>query len=727
MNSRLHTFIDIFNTVISDGSEEIQLRKIIIPIIQRDYAQGRRNPDVDRVRNRFLDSLLNAVNNSPIALDFVYGDINEEGVMTPLDGQQRLTTLFLLHWFAAKKERISPDEYEFLSGFGYETRYSARDFCQCLISFEPSFSTIISEEIIDQSWFPLDWKKDPTISSMLVMIDAINDKFGNVDNLWNRLKQGAISFYFLPIKDMGLTDELYIKMNSRGKPLTRFEHFKAELEHDIRSVNETVAKRVMRKIDLDWTDLLWQYRDSGSGSEEDEITDDEFLRYFRFVCDIICYQRGESPQGKSTDEFDLLADYFSGDTDSVLKNIETLESFFDCWCNIENYRSPTEFCNSFMTFTHEPGKIIVDSKNIINIFEDCLHSYADKSGKVRQFPLNRIILLYAITVYLRNRSRVSENDFHSRLRIVNNLIQNSEDEISDRLDRNRLPAILKQADSIMIDGTFDESIENSFNVNQLNEEKEKKGFLTVHPEISELLFKLEDHHMLKGQIGILGLDHIDYTERFISLFLCDWDLIDCALMALGDYGQMERNEWRYQYGSKGMQIAWHSLFHKSANRGFENTRRILIELLSQSDSFTNEYLKNIAESYVEESEKNNLFTWRYYYIKYDIFRPGSFGKYGKSSLENSQYLYTVLQTKTNISESSYVPFLKGADPSNCKRENLGQRLVYDNHYIIMENSAYFIKDNSSDEIVDSINIKQNENGIDVENRIEVLKNYLKTH
>ena len=39
----------------------------------------------------------------PVTLDFVYGDIDANGVMTPLDGQQRLTTLFLLHWYAARK------------------------------------------------------------------------------------------------------------------------------------------------------------------------------------------------------------------------------------------------------------------------------------------------------------------------------------------------------------------------------------------------------------------------------------------------------------------------------------------------------------------------------------------------------------------------------------------------------------------------------------------------
>ena len=194
----------------------MQLKKIIIPIIQRDYAQGRKGSDVTRVRGRFLESLYKAVTEKPITLDFVYGDIDDEGNMTPLDGQQRLTTLFLLHWYAAKKGNISEENYEFLKKFSYETRYSARYFCIDLVDYKPEFKTAISKEIVNQAWFPLDWENDPTISSMLVMLDAIDDKFKNVTDLWDKLKENCVTFYFLPIKDMGLTDELYIKMKEHN-------------------------------------------------------------------------------------------------------------------------------------------------------------------------------------------------------------------------------------------------------------------------------------------------------------------------------------------------------------------------------------------------------------------------------------------------------------------------------------------------------------------------------
>lgn len=723
MNTAKHSFTDIFNMSFTDGQETVKLQKIIIPIIQRDYAQGRLDPEIDRIRNRFLDSLYDAVAGDPVTLDFVYGDINENGVMTPLDGQQRLTTLFLLHWYAAKKAGIPYDEYAFLSSFGYETRYSARYFCTELIDFTPSFTRPLSEELIDQAWFPLDWRKDPTISSMLVMLDAIDEKFKGMDGLWEKLSNGAVTFYFLPIKDMGLTDELYIKMNSRGKPLTRFEHFKAELEHSIREIDVSASRRLMRKIDREWTDLLWEYRNSGAGTADDMVIDDEFLRYFRFVCDVICYRKGESPQGKSSDEFDLLAEYFCGDSQSVLNNVETLESFFDCWCNIEGYGSPKEFLDSCMGHTHEPGKIIVETRNKTDIFEDCLHSYADRSGRQRLFPLNRIVLLYAVTCYLRNRGQISEKDFTRRLRTVNNLIQNSEDEVSDRIDRNRLPAILKQTDAVMLTGMVDDDIENSYNVNQIVEEKEKRLFLEEHPEKAEQMFILEDHPNLKGQVGIVGLDHIDYADRFASLFSCEWDLIDCALMSTGDYGQQERNRWRYQYASKNMQIAWDELFHRSANRGFENTREILIKLLSGHETFSNEILEGIRDAFISSCESEGRYPWRYYYVKYDSFRPGSYGKYS-CNREKKPYLVSVMQTRSQWSSNTYMPYLKEADENHISRDSFGQRLVYGDRFIACENDAYVLKDIETEAVIERIPVKQDENGIDTEDRVILLKNYI---
>ncbi len=721
MGTALNTFIEIFNTSFDVSEEAVQMKKIVIPIIQRDYAQGRLDADVNRIRERFLDSLHQAIKVDPITLDFVYGDINEHGVMTPLDGQQRLTALFLLHWYAAKKENVDITECLFLENFSYETRYSARDFCSFLIKFNPTFTKKLSEEIVDQAWFPLDWKKDPTISSMLVMLDAIQDEFAETQGIWARLKDKAITFYFLPIKDMGLTDELYIKMNSRGKPLTQFEHFKAELERELRKIDEPTSKRVIKKIDLDWTDMLWRYRG------DDNVIDDEFLRYFRFICDIICYQNGGTTQGKSNDEFDLLKEYFSAQNENVMANIQTLENYFDCWCCLQGDNAPDKFLERFISHEHQPRKIKIEKRYGINIFKDCVRNYADISGNGnRQFPLNRIVLLYAVVSYLLNKDTISEDEFSRRLRIVNNLIQNSEDEISDselRTSGNRMPAILKQVDSIIKTGKIDDSIEKNLNLNQLGEEAIKITWVENNPDKAETLFELEDHDLLQGQISIVGLDHPEYFSRFRSVFSCKADLVDCALMSIGGYGQREK-KWRYQLGSKKNMKAWRNLFHKSSNDGFERTKDALTNLLSRADSFTDELLSIIINTYINECETNNNYEWRYYYIKYDLFRPGSFGKYYWDDFEKRPYEFCVMSTESKISENTYQPFLRAVYKNKLSKDHYGQRAIDGDNYILCENSAYVVKNTTTNVEVERVVIAQNNNGIDTEDRIKKLQSIL---
>ena len=111
--------------------ELLESNKIEIPIIQRDYAQGRK--DKKKIRQNFLGALYESLNNEEqIMLDFVYGS-NTDDSFQPLDGQQRLTTLFLLHWYAALKDSKLSSVENVLIKFTYETRISSRDFCNSLI------------------------------------------------------------------------------------------------------------------------------------------------------------------------------------------------------------------------------------------------------------------------------------------------------------------------------------------------------------------------------------------------------------------------------------------------------------------------------------------------------------------------------------------------------------------------------------------------------------------
>lgn len=489
-------------------------------------------------------------------------------------------------------------------------------------------------------------------------------------------------------------------------------------------MDEETAKRIAHKIDGEWTDMLWVYRG------EDYTIDEEFLRYFRYICTIICYENGGTMQGRSADAFDLLKEFFSADLSDVKRNIKQLEDYFDCWCQIDGYTGSNAFFEHFLSYEHEENKIKIDQRYERDIFYDCLQNNYEGGGRNRQFPLNRIVLLYAVISYLLNRERISEEQFSRRLRMVNNLVVNSEYEISDsetRTSGNRMPAVLEQTKQIILTGNVDLSVERSFNKYQLSEEAEKAEWVKENPAHAEFLFMLEDHPLLDGQIGIIGLDHVSFYDRFQSLFECDYDLVDCALMTIGFYGQAETNKKRYQTGSgsRRNEASWKSLFHRSSNAGFENTASILLSLLSEYESFSDEILTGIIGKYIEQCEADSLYEWRYYYVKYSAFRPQSYGKLWWENMQDNPYEMYVLQTRTNWSENTYQPFLKAVDSEHLARDYYGQYLHIDETWYECTNNAYLSMHTEGEEdVIDQeIKIEQNEDGIDTENRIEKFRSY----
>jgi len=142
-----------------------------VPTIQRDYAQGRESKK--EVRDLFLKALYDYLEeNIPNRdLDFVYGsteEVDEKKKFIPLDGQQRLTTLFLLHWYLANlsgniedfRKVVLDDEK---SRFTYLTRPSSGEFTDALLNNEVDLKKLLlpdnkkenslSKTIKDKGWF----------------------------------------------------------------------------------------------------------------------------------------------------------------------------------------------------------------------------------------------------------------------------------------------------------------------------------------------------------------------------------------------------------------------------------------------------------------------------------------------------------------------------------------------------------------------------------------------
>src|SRR5690606_23878358 len=183
-----------------------------------------------------LLSLQNYAENLNIAVNFnthqKQSTAAEVITFIPLDGQQRLTTLFLIYWFVAN-ELKNKDVNKILQRFKYATRTSSREFLQFLTHQENYFEykeETLTNNIQNHEDFCAKWKKDPTGLSMLYVINQIQKQFEekNLDaaKVWKQLsKEEIITFDFFELDEFVLTHALDVYMNATGKKLGHFDNF----------------------------------------------------------------------------------------------------------------------------------------------------------------------------------------------------------------------------------------------------------------------------------------------------------------------------------------------------------------------------------------------------------------------------------------------------------------------------------------------------------------------
>lgn len=288
-------------------------KRIEIPIIQRDYAQGRIGKE--HLRERFLGKMFDVLcgKGGTMTLDFVYGTI-ENDALYPLDGQQRLTTLWLLHWYIALKSDNLSANKDIFNCFTYETRISSREFCNHLCTIDSNnYKNFkdknkekgIVEYIRNQTWFYQRYAQDPTVQGMLRTLggtkiedstgndikDGLEEIFGkdtNFQKCWSLLtsEECPIVFVYKEMKDenLPLSDDLYVKMNARGKQLTDFENFKADLL-DFAPDPDNPHKKLLGQdiaslMDNAWTDVFWNVAKAAEVYQVDAI-------YFKFIRDYL--------------------------------------------------------------------------------------------------------------------------------------------------------------------------------------------------------------------------------------------------------------------------------------------------------------------------------------------------------------------------------------------------------------------------------------------------------
>jgi hypothetical protein len=641
--------------------------RIEIPLIQRDYAQGRADQHI--VRDEFLRSLHDAlclpVDDPflPLDLDFVYGSV-VNGSFQPLDGQQRLTTLFLLHWYLAWVDGCSEDFRARVltagrSRFSYEVRPSSRDFINAFASYMPEVSAADCQDLVsmitDQSWYFRNWRFDPTVRSALSMLDRMHEVFRRTTGLYARLIDDvapAITFQLLDLEQFDLSDDLYIKMNARGKPLTQFETFKARFERHLESQftgapppvcnGSPLAAFFSHRIDTRWSDFFWPFRDKRTATFDDAV--------MNLLRTVIMVTRSPESAATAADLGDLRAaarlssytwfhekDWL--DQDMILALITLLDRWSAGPETIRCYLPDTRHLNERALFQ----EIITRPTGL---------------------TFQQLAQLAGYTQYLvHSPGEFYPAAFNAWMRVVSNLATNTDYNRPEDLRRSfaGLRDLVPAMNDILSHLTSSDGDVRGFSRDQVAEERIKAHLIGFENGWPERIDRAERHAYFQGQIGFLlcccgiNLNEVDAEllrldeatsndlvgpfEHYLGCAAQMFDdlvndpngngrLWERALLAVGDFLPLIGRNYSLLITAQDEAWSWKRLLRNAATGGQPNqVLKDLWDRLGEKNSFATELSKIIAsESDIDDWRSSILATPAVY--DYGLYRMLRFSDSG---------------------------------------------------------------------------------------------------
>lgn len=654
--------------------EIISENQIEIPVIQRDYAHGRTNERVSSIREGFLNSIeetLSCDSFSKLHLDFIYGRIlgkeklkvqlrNKQAIekvleavqgyassldmdltfgllqtskavfvnetkFEPLDGQQRLTTLFLLHWYLIHRTKSHLEEYfNLLNGFQYKTRNTSNEFCSFLTSSPDiqalEFSKIqnLQNSIANCSSFYKRWMNDPTVKGMLNMLEAIHLRFFKVeDDILNKylsrlIEERRITFDFLDLDQLEQTDELYVKMNARGKQLSDYEHFKAWLQDRFE-----FEKEIWDKLDTDWINLFWHKKAPNTFAVDDTIY--EFIKNINAFEYIV--QTPESKIESSIIDRISKSQYiplrqFEIEIEKKHFNFFTKESLRFVFDSIDRLKDDSvDFLNK------ELGNVYTNAFQKSN---PELKDFFLRSG-VRFNYWDRVYY-YSFILFLKYGKGVLDESFDSWMRVSRNLIYNTY--IQNPTDfKKAVKALHSFSKEVFVnnslnmeDGIACEQYSISFFDAQYKEEVKKIHYIKKSEDWRKVIEDCENHEYFFGQIGFLfelsnntdDINEFRHLAKQCSIFFKGIGKNDFifqrSLLSQGDYLISPGNSSKFSFcqndfGSLRVRNDnWRKVYNKKKGR------EVLKELITQMNSGKS------LEELVQVTE--NMEPWRKYIIQY---------------------------------------------------------------------------------------------------------------
>lgn len=515
-SNNLRTLETLFTESMGDNN----LKKIIIPKIQRSYAQGRK--EEVQVREGILQELFTTLKEGrDIELNFIYGSLKENGNYELLDGQQRITTLFLLHLYVYLQEKgVLPSWFK--NCLTYETRNSSRDFIEELCELDKLTDEeymLPSDYIKNQKWYSNAFHLDPSIEAMLIMLDTIDKYYKEIGvSIADKLEH--IRFYALNLNDFNLTEELYIKMNARGLPLTPFENFKADLVGYYKPAKDAPEEEFKSwldfatKLDTEWIDIFWDKESS------DREVDNQYFRFFYRVATLLTVvfsQRDTTADKMSANsEFDFFRQKSESQTDDKAR-----------YLGFKDYSILFEALGK--NKSREILSLLLDTfKSYPTIFEEAKAAWGEQIipfADLKNYSQKNAVVFAGIVLYILTQETLSKEniDFKHWMRVVWNIVENTD-----------INGVVPQVGTIR--ALYDLISNSKGNIytylaqqekgatNAIDEEIRKAKLIVADNSFETILVEQEKHPFFKGFAGVVLSEGItpsqlkNRVEKIADLF-----------------------------------------------------------------------------------------------------------------------------------------------------------------------------------------------------------------
>ena len=241
------------------------------------------NTDIQKVIQRYYIQQHQQKHLHSIGFIYAYQDAAYPGRYFLIDGQQRLTTLYLLLLALAAKAPADEKALEHfreyycwgeLARLDYRVRETAHVFLNQLVKSVLQGTTPFNKKAIkEQYWFLASYRDDETIKNLLANYALIVEALADPDcPLTYEYVRNFVQFWYFNAGSSAQGEELYISMNSTGQPVEANENVKALMLDGLPENEKEAAGREWEK----WQDYFWQARQDNVNADRGF---NEFLRW----------------------------------------------------------------------------------------------------------------------------------------------------------------------------------------------------------------------------------------------------------------------------------------------------------------------------------------------------------------------------------------------------------------------------------------------------------------